>query len=226
MLVRNALLALMAIAVLSGFSTRPAWPQDDPPTSPIDPPSETEDVEFAPDSVPYWLNFRAEGDRAYVNGLMSAVAPNTFREFIAENPQIKWLVLEIMPGTEDAYATLELGRLIRKQGLNTYVPSDAKIESGATDVFISGVKRVSECGALIGVHAWRYPYEYSARDLPRDPTLEDHRPTLQFYDQMGILPKFYWFTINAASPEELHFMTPAELEHYGLVTEPMNCESP
>jgi hypothetical protein len=87
------------------------------------------------------------------------------------------------------------------------------IASGGTDFFLAGKKRIIENGAMIGVHSWDSPGE-SALDLPKDN--EEHQKYLSYYNQVGIPAEFYWFTLKAAPPEDIHFMTDDEITKFQI----------
>jgi hypothetical protein len=44
---------------------------------------------------------------------------------------------------------------------------------------------------------------------------------LNYYDEMGIPQSFYWYTLEAASAEDIHWMTESELEQYNMLTSPI-----
>ena len=45
-----------------------------------------------------------------------------------------------------------------------------------------------------------------------------HDLYLDYYTDMGIDPSFYWFTLDAAPADSIHWMTSDELIAFGLVT--------
>ena len=45
----------------------------------------------------------------------------------------------------------------------------------------------------------------------------EHDICLDFYAEMGISSDFYWFTLDAATSDGLHYMTQEELLQYGLI---------
>lgn len=89
------------------------------------------------------------------------------------------------------------------------------IASGGVDFFIAGTTRTIEPGAMVGVHAWS-DGSTSAASLPGNDL--QHRLFIDYYQSMGLPDPegFYFFTINAASPEDIHYMTPNEIARYGL----------
>ena len=67
------------------------------------------------------------------------------------------------------------------------------------------------------VHSWA---EFGAEgtDYPRDS--EEHVMYLDYCDEMGIPQSFYWYTLEAASAEDIHYMTSDELVEFRMLTIP------
>ena len=178
------------------------------------------------------LRFRVEGSVAYGNGTIYPGSARYFERFMEDHPEVRTLVLQDMPGSQSERATLALARHIRRLGLNTHLTAQSDIASGATDVFVGGVKRTIACGAGFGVHSWQATEVgpdgsmsvYTARDIARDPNHVDHKATIRYFEDMGLTAKFYWFTVDAAPFQGMYYMTPTQLEQFGIVTEPMGCD--
>lgn len=175
-----------------------------------------------PDTGDGELHFDVKGERAYVYGTTDSASAGAVDALLQENPQIETLVLKYMPGTVDADQNLRLARSVRRHRLKTRLERDSRIASGAVDLFLAGTERSMACGAQIGVHSWSIV------------GLETYKPSEDFYDarqrrqegflrDMGIDPAFYLFTRDAASPQELHILTPEEINQYDLLSEPLNC---
>ncbi len=146
--------------------------------------------------------------------------PQQFRAMMAAHPQLRQIDMIECPGSEDDDANLELGRMIRQAGLVTHVPSSGSIRSGGVELFLAGTRRIADRGAEIAVHSWKDSDGLEATDYPAsDPV---HAPYLSFYRDMGMpadtARAFYDFTNHAASFDDLHDMTGADLQRYGLVT--------
>ena len=121
------------------------------------------------------------------------------------------LVFTIVPGSADDDTNLALGRKLRGAGIATYLPARGTVASGGTDLFLSGVRRIVERGARVGVHSWSTDNSSvpSAVSLPRDHP--EHEKHLNYYRDMGIPEDFYWFTLRAAPPDGMHWMTEEEM---------------
>ena len=168
--------------------------------------------------------FEVVGELAIMRGLIVSGTPSSVLELAFMNPEVRTLVLVDMPGSIDDVAMVRAGRYIRQIGLDTHVPADSEVASGATDLFLAGVHRSAEPGARFGIHSWGGgPVPATdlppvlATDLPRDH--EDHLKYLDYYAEMGIPGEFYWRTLSAAPAEGIHWMTEDELERFGFFTD-------
>jgi len=168
------------------------------------------------------LFLTADGDTARMYGSIKTESPEVFSDFLSAHPETRSLAFVDMPGSSDDRAALEIARFIRDSGLNTHMPSYARIESGAVMVFAAGVERTAECGARAGVHSWWDTAGYSAQDVPADHP--GHAHFIEYYAQMGLPDTYYWFTVNAAPPDGMHTLTPPEMNEYGLLTSEIKCE--
>ena len=159
-----------------------------------------------------------EGDKLYLMGALNSGTYEEVVEAIEANPQVRTVVLTASPGSIDEFNTLELAHYIREHRLNTHLLSNSAIASGGVDLFVAGVERTIERGAQIGVHAWS--------DLSKDASeysrgSSEHKPYIDFTRQMLGSEEFYWFTVYAAKSDDMHWMTEAEVERFGLATAPL-----
>jgi len=160
--------------------------------------------------------FTVEGTTLLMAGEINSKTPAQFEDMMAENPDIDRLVELNVPGSLDDEAMIALAYRVRELGLDTYLKSDSEIHSGGVDLFLAGVSRTIEDGAIIGVHSWSDGVK-DAADYPRDaPEHEANRKYIE--DMLGSDP-FYWFTIYAAPAGEIHLMTADEIAKYGLATQ-------
>jgi len=175
-----------------------------------------------PRSTAGLLSLSVEGERAYGNGYTDERSVGYVRRVLKDNPQIDTLVLQSMPGTQNANQNLRIARNIRKKGIKTHLEANSFIASGAVDLFIAGEKRTIECGAKIGVHSWSAGDLYDAQDSYFDDRRATHE---RFLRQMGIDESFYVFTREAAAADSLHILTDEEIRRFGLSTEPYDCSA-
>lgn len=155
--------------------------------------------------------FAVDGKRCFMTGVIGPRTPSRVLELICEHPEVKVIVMQDVPGSMDDSSNLRAARMIRKHGLATQVPSDGVIASGGVDFFLAGQTRSLQEGAKLGVHSWG-DGDFSGARFPREHPL--HRPYLDFYRDMGVPTEFYWYTLEAAPPESVHWMTPAECQRF------------
>ena len=159
-----------------------------------------------------------DGNRLYLMGELNSQTPDKVKAVIKDNPQVDTIVLTAMPGSLDDESTFPLARWLRERNLNTHLLSDSVIASGAVDLYLAGVNRTMEEGAQLGVHSWS-DGSNEATDFPRD--RKEHRFNADYIDAMLGSEDFYWFTIEAAPADGLHWMDKTEIDHFGLLTEPL-----
>lgn len=151
-----------------------------------------------------------------ISGDILERTPNDLRKLMRYFPEVEMLIFQNCPGSEDDDAVFEAGRLIREKGMNTLVPNSGIIESGAVELFMSGVKRVIESGAKVGVHTWEDEGTGKfAVDFPRGH--KEHRSYLKYYKEMGIPEEFYYFTIQAATYNNMYYLSEEEIKSFNLI---------
>ncbi|QTD57479.1 COG3904 family protein [Parasphingorhabdus cellanae] len=161
------------------------------------------------------MQFSVERDRITAIGEVDSNSLNAFENVLKKNPNIRTLVLKNVGGSVDDEANIEFSRVVRELGFVTIVPSDGLVASGGTDLFLAGVQRILEAGACVGVHTWATE-DYVATDLPR--TDPEHDPYLAYYDDIGIDQNFYWFTLEAAPADNMHWMSDSEVAEFKIST--------
>ena len=181
------------------------------------------DCEFpAGEGLPYEAaTFEVEGEAARMFGVIDHTTPSVVQALLDDHPEVTRIVMVDVPGSNDDPPNLEASRIVRKHGLTTVVPTNGVIASGGVDFFTAGKQRVVEpCGKL-GVHSWDEDGPDGGiilgNEVRRDH--EIHAMFLDFYREMGIPEEFYWFTLEAAPPQRMHWMSDEEIVLYGLVTE-------
>ena len=161
------------------------------------------------------LQFEIAGNTAIMTGDLTSSSPDVVARLLEDNPQLEWIELLDCPGSTDDASAYVAARMIRNAGINTRVPADGDIASGAVDFFIAGVQRDVLAGGKVGVHSWSDGAIEGSEVSAGDP---EHDLYLEFYAEMGIASDFYWFTLNAAPSDGLHYMTRDELQQYGLIS--------
>ena len=163
------------------------------------------------------ITFELSGNSLIARGEVGGDALAAFGEALYDNPDIDTLVLQWVPGSVDDDASLLLARTVNSLGLKTIVPEDGLVSSAGTDLFLAGTQRVIEPGACIGVHSWGDSEMGSGIEIPRDAPV--HRLYLRYYDDIDISQEFYWYTLEAAGSDDMHWMTPQEQKQFSMATE-------
>ena len=172
--------------------------------------------EFGPGSVDK-ATFEPGGDALYMSGVITRSTPRDLADAMEEFPGLTRIVMTDVTGSIDDQANLEAAAMVRKARMTTVLPADGVIASGGTDFFLAGINRVIQIGGCVGVHAWSGGlFSTKALDLPHDHPA--HAPYLAYYKSIGVDPEFYWYTLQAASPASIHWMTDAELRTYSVAT--------
>ena len=153
-------------------------------------------------------------DKAYVNGVLGKTFHKQFVKFIANNPDIKDVVLENVPGSINDEWNVKTCLLLHEKGMNTILLPTSEIASGGVDLFISGNKRMIANGAKIGVHSWQ-DGKKDGIEYPRDS--EEHQLFIDFFNEIEVDTSFYWYTLIAAPAKGIHWMSKEEIEKYNLV---------
>ncbi len=161
------------------------------------------------------VSFTAVGNQIVASGTIDHTTLSAFEEVMDENPEIKTLVLQNIEGSVDDDSNVVFSRAVREEGFDTVVPSNGLVASGGTDLFLAGNRRVLEPGACVGVHSWGGG-GYVAAELPEDHP--EHDRYLNYFEDIGVDPDFYWFTLDAASEEEMHWMTASEANRFDMTT--------
>ncbi len=178
-------------------------------------PSETDpEVADAP------VTFDVQGDVAAMFGNIGADFVHRVCDLIGDNPEVTVVEVVDVPGSSTpGNETLEGGLVLNSSDLATIVASDGQVESGGVDFFMAGTTREVADGGCLGVHSTELDDgdgPIAAADLPRDDP--EHEPFLDYYRQIGISEDFYWFTLSAAPPSGIHYLTPQEMERFGVTT--------
>ena len=102
--------------------------------------------------------------------------------------------------------------------LYMFLPPNAKIESGAVDFFLAGTTRTMDSGAKIGVHAWS---DGSSSATEYAVGHQEHQIYIDYYASIGYSQEeavnLYYFIINSAGPDDIHYLTEEEIESFNIL---------
>lgn len=138
-----------------------------------------------PTSIAAYGPFRVlDETRAVLVGVTGPATPAQFQAMLRDYPKLARLEFLECPGTDDDRANLQTGRLIRAAGLETHVPANGSVRSGAVELFLAGKTRVIEDGAEFAVHSWLDESGLEADDYAADSP--EHLTYLRYYRDMGM----------------------------------------
>ncbi|MDG2426311.1 MAG: hypothetical protein P8M07_06990 [Flavobacteriales bacterium] len=158
----------------------------------------------------------------FYEGTSGGRVDDQFDRMIGDYPNIQSIVFSSRcPGSRDDESLYRAARKVRENGIKTILTSASTVESGAVDLFISGAVRTIDEGAKIGVHSWSFGGGQDGADLPADD--EEHQMYFEFYAEMfqdeDLGLEFYWFTLESASGDDIHYMSQEEIDFFHLATE-------
>ena len=181
----------------------------------------TTTVDYSTVTVFDIFTVQPDNETVLMNGEIKSRTLQDFSNMLSGHPGIKLVNMREVPGSNDDEINFQVGVKLRQNGINTHILDNGFIASGGVDLFLAGVKRTRGTNTQIGVHSWSDGAGNEATDFPVDSS--EHLPNIQYYANVGYTAQwsrdFYFFTINAASAANIHWMTEAEITQYGLITE-------
>lgn len=161
------------------------------------------------------VSFTGTETQIIARGTIDSGTMERFLEISHRYPKAKTLVLQQIEGSIDDEANLSFSRYIHDEGFATLVPGDGLVASGGTDLFLAGRERLLESGACVGVHSWGWDDD-QGKDFPKD--APEHQDYLDYYKHIGIPADFYWYTLDIASADDMHWMSAQEVMRYGMAS--------
>ncbi len=166
--------------------------------------------------------FVIENQNAKMFGVIGSEIEFKVDILVSECPSVRNIQLIDVPGSEDDEANLNALLRVYEAGLNTELLSTSRVESGGTDFFLAGNKRKIATGARVAVHSWAEDDfngdTVDGRSFPNGH--EKHQSYIECYMALGMSRQsaedFYYFTLDAAPANEMHYMTNSELSRFGL----------
>lgn len=149
--------------------------------------------------------------------MIDARALDAFEEALEVNPNVEQLIFDFVPGSVDDDSSLALARRVRELEMSTIIQENGLTASGGTDLFLAGSVRSMSSSACVGVHTWGDDHVGIGSELSKDHPI--HQIYLDYYRDMEIPAAFYWFTLDAAGPDDSHWMSIGEIESYRMTTE-------
>lgn len=158
-----------------------------------------------------------------MNGVINSNSLRNFNALHKAYPSIKKIIIKECEGSEDDETNLKLSLKIHQIGFDIHINNGGLVASGGTDFFLAGSKRTVSVDTKIGVHSWGGEDDngkkVTATDFPNGH--EYHLPYIKYYKNIGFTQEeseaFYYFTINAASTNDIHWMTQEEIVKYKVL---------
>ncbi|WP_430814778.1 hypothetical protein [Carboxylicivirga sp. RSCT41] len=150
-----------------------------------------------------------------LDGTINSKAFDDFKKVAQAHPDVKTIHIINCDGSINDDVNLSLSRYVYENDFNTVLKEGGMVASGGTDFFLAGNKRTLEKNVMLGVHSWSDGKKH-ATDFPRGHN--NHMPYIAYYQSVGMskqeAEEFYYFTINAAAHDDIHWMTEEELVKY------------
>ena len=155
-----------------------------------------------------------------MDGEINSASLDNFNKLNTLFPLIEKINIIECGGSSDDDINLLLSKKVHQLGMNIHLLDNAEIASGGVDFFLAGIQRTKADNTSIGVHSWANGDGDSATNFPRDHA--EHQPYIEYYVSVGMTQQeaedFYYFTIDAAAPDDMHWMTEDEIDKYGMTT--------
>jgi len=160
-----------------------------------------------------------------LDGIINTPSLEHLKAITQKYPDIKTINIKNCDGSIDDEVNLQLGKYVYDQEMNTHLMNNGVVASGGTDFFLAGKKRTRGTNTKFGVHSWSdfdgIGKMVTAKDFP--PEHEAHQPYIKYYESIGFTKEeasdFYFFTINLASAQDMHWMTEEEIKKYQMLQE-------
>ena len=160
-----------------------------------------------------------DGATLEMNGTIGSSSLINFNKLESTFPDVNNINIKNCDGSSDDDVNLKLSAKVHQKKINIHLMDNGEIASGGVDFFIAGKQRTKGSNTKIGVHSWAGKNE-TATDFPIGHN--NHLPYINYYVDVGFTQQqaedFYYFTINAAPAESIHWMTESEITQYNLIT--------
>lgn len=164
------------------------------------------------------FNISSNQKAIILNGTINSSAFDKFTTLSSKYPQAKTIEIVNCDGSINDEVNLKLAKYIHAKGFDTYLRDNGLVASGGTDLFLAGRKRTKGKNTKIGVHSWSGLLK-TATDFPKGH--KNHLPYIKYYQAIGMTKKkaeeFYYFTINSAPADTMHWMTKQEIVKYNIL---------
>ena len=159
-----------------------------------------------------------DGKTLEMNGVIGRSSLKHFNKLLTAYPYIKRIHIKNCNGSKDDETNLKLAKQVYDMQLHIHLLNNGLIASGGVDFFLAGKTRSIGLNTKIGVHAWR-DLKHEALDFPRNHP--NHQPYITYYQSIGFSIQealdFYFFTIESAPADQIHWMNQDEIDKYHIL---------
>lgn len=169
--------------------------------------------------------FKVQADQTTVlmNGVIDTPTLDNFNAMFAQYPDINRITIQDVEGSNNDEINLLVSKRVHDLNITTHLNDNGLIASGGVDFFLAGIQRTMGSNTRIGVHSWGGEDDsgqtVTATDFPVGHAY--HLQYINYYTSIGFTQEeaeaFYYFTINAAAFDGIHFMTAQEIETYKIL---------
>ena len=156
-----------------------------------------------------------------MNGVIGSSSLNDFNTLYTSFPTVTTINIKDCDGSMDDETNLQLSTRVHQLGINIHLLENGLIASGGVDFFLAGIQRTKGNNTRVGVHSWSDGNGTQATDFAIGHAY--HLPYINYYVSVGFTQQlaedFYYYTINAATADNIHWMTDAEISTYNILTQ-------
>ena len=156
-----------------------------------------------------------------MNGVIGSSSLNDFNTLYTSFPTVTTINIKDCDGSMDDETNLQLSTRVHQLGINIHLLENGLIASGGVDFFLAGIQRTKGNNTRVGVHSWSDGNRAQATNFIVGHA--NHLPYINYYVSVGFTQQqaedFYYFTINTATAENIHWMTTTEISTYNIITQ-------
>ncbi len=157
---------------------------------------------------------------AVLDGVIDSNSYFQFTRMLSQHTNIRTIFFDQALGSLNDDVTFQIGRLIDSRGIDTHLLSNGTIASGAVDIFLAGRNRTRGFNTLVGVNSWSDSFGNEGANYPSNSIVHDFY--LNYYTSIGYSSQFandfYFFSIDAASSNQLYYLNEGDIQFYRIFT--------
>lgn len=154
-----------------------------------------------------------------IEGIITETTSTDLSDLLDEYPNTNLVIMRNVEGATSSDAAFAAGLVMRDAQLDVHVSDNSTITREAIDFMLGGINRSKGDNTQFGVGAWINDQGEAATDFPFGH--EAHLPWINYYQQVGfqfqLATDFYNFSIFAAEPDGLFFLTEDQINTFNLI---------